>query len=963
MKNRTFTFSGDYDRTLSLAENFAALTEERILCQDHLLAALLKTNPELMMHILSLSTLAVPARLKLKRCETSSTSSCVTLSSQVSRLLSLHGGRMDEVLKALGITKGEIGLVHLTLALLVKPRGPMLEFLELNRIDPTRHGFFDDCLSRARGDLETDRLLSLERERPGRIRALREIRETLFSVCHGQNEAVYSLMGQIATSSAQSPIDRDRKPLSFAFIGAPGTGKSLLASRFGSEWSKRFDVGDVEVLDMSRFAVESLIPDIAGRDPGWRDGGKPGELTRLAARNPHGVIVIENLDKAHPGALVPITKALSSGYVFDEFTKEDVSFLDNIIILITNRGANYVDSGAFARLCKRSGGNIPRESLVEGISAALTADVRDKAGILGEIFTKVTRLIVFHRHTADSLAAIAADGVEHTLARLRQTFNAEVVADPEALSAFFVETRRNLDSAHGLAESVETTLSTSLENGFLDLEDAASGLKKITIEVDELPALDKPVDSLAERTRVRLAEAKRLDYAVKVEFLGNEANIRLTDFRHTVLPSIEDAGWFAVTPPDVKADDLVGLDTAWKEARKLLFRLDPNQPSALKRGHLLLYGPPGTGKTAFAKAIAGTLGKNIICVNASTLTSDTPQKRAIDQVSALFAAAERTGSIVFLDECDALGSRDAATSTQAAVINTLLTLLDGFEDNGVFVIGATNRPELLDRALTRAGRLHSRIKIDVLRKNEDIAKLIDIYCRKTSRRIPSELKDFIIATSYEWAPANILSVLAETFELAGSAEPTREHFIRARNTDFSGRETQHRTLSDTDRRHVAIHEAGHALMASLHHHPWIQVTIDGFGRTVGFLERKHVASVGYSKERLLENIDISLAGNAAERLFDTVAEGSESDFLNATESARRALSGGFNEDGELALREEDEDWKIVRPKVNRLLKERLDFTIRTLSDHKDELKRIVEELLLKGTVFSDDITRRVGKER
>lgn len=960
----TIPFSREYNKVLTLAYSYAAKGEKHILLVEHLLAALIAVSPDALSHLLGLTSLLIPDRLRMRRGREVIS---ITLSSEANRILSLYGGEMEAALKDLGELPTELSPIHLALALIRHPRGPVLEFITLNSVDIDPSMFQTEVTRRALAEVEIERSRKLEAERPKRMKSLRKLRARLLKVCHGQDSAIDALISQVATSKGQSVNDRGLKPISFFFLGGSGTGKSLVADTFRRDFAENFGTGLPEVLDMSRFSVESLIIDLAGRDPCWKDGGKPGELTRLAAAHPNGVIILENIDKAHPGALAPIAKILTDGFLLDEFTKEEVSFAGNILIFTSNIGTSYVESGVFARLCARAGGTIPRDKLLEGIGSALRSELPAKAGILEELLAKATRPILFHRHSADSLAAIAEDHVRNTLNLLAKNYGARVSADPRELAAFFIETMQKLDSAHGLAENIENVLTTQLERRImLADEDISYPLNEITVVVDPLPVLAHESSTLAERTRERLLEAKRLDFSVEIKLAAKEITIHLTDLRHTRLPAIEDAGWFAVEPPNMTAEDLVGLDIAWTEARRILDRLDSGNHGGAKSGHMLLYGPPGTGKTAFAKAIANTLGKSIISVNASNFTACDNPSHAVGLLNDLFAAAERTSSVIFIDECDAFGSRERASSEQSTVINTLLTLLDGFEDHGVLVIGATNLPEKLDPALTRPGRLHTRIKIDVLRKSADRAKLIDIFTRKSGISFDESLKSFIVKATYEWAPANILSVLRRTADLADGRAPTRDHFVKARIIDFAGEETQYQPLSDEDRRQVAIHEVGHALIATLHHHQWIQVSVNGFNHTAGFLETLHNFSTGHTREKILETIDIALAGNAAERLTGTITEGSDSDFRKATKLARRALSSTFDDGGELATEltegADASDLERRRNKINELLKIELDRTLKMLSAHKDLLLKLADELARRGTMFADDFTRYLGKE-
>ena len=956
-------YSEAYSKILALATRYTSGTSDRVIRLKHLLAAFLDTNGNTFREILGVKRLIRPENLSF---ESKDQTGEVLLSSQVNRILSLHGGRMDEVADAIGPVI-ELGLPHLAAAMLIKPRGPVLELLQLNAIVPNEAAFVEDVMARAQEVADIEFRKSCAKERSNRMKSLKKIKDDLARTCHGQGKAVEALIAHVASSVAIPPSERGFRPISTCFLGGAGTGKSMMALTFRDAWAREFGCGKPEIIDMSRYSVEQLITEICGRDPCWKDGGSEGDVTSQAAKFPRGVLIFENIDKAHPGALVPIANMLATGKLVDEFTEKEVSFANNIVILITNQGASYIESGKFAHLCSRNGGTIPREKLVEGITAGLEAEMPEKAGVLAEILKKADVPILFKKHNVQSMYAIIGDAVDHALAQAKSIFEVEIEADRERLVVFFIETLQNLDSAHGIASAVESIIITRLERELLNAPELSSvDGSRISIVVDDLPALDMPdasenddaMTALERRTHTRIRQARQLEYDIKVSFSAG-ATLHITNLRHTVMPSIEDAGWFSVCPPNTRPEDLVGLEAAWARVQKFLASKHDRKAEGFKPDHILLYGPPGTGKTAFAKAIAHTLNRSFICVNAAKFTTSRNDNRAVGWIENLFATAERTQSIIFLDECDAIGSRDHSNASQAPVINTLLTLLDGFEDSNVLVIGATNRPEMLDSALTRPGRLHTRIKVDVLRKAEDRAKLIDIFCRKAEKPLPEELKTLIVRATEGWAPANILSVLREMFDLAGDGAPTRHLFAQARNMEFAGEETQRPQLTDEEKLHVAIHEAGHAVVATLRGHDWLQVTINGVADSLGFLEHLKDGCVGKSMETLKEKIDVALAGNAAERILGTVSEGCAGDFSKATDYARRIVCGGFSEDDELAVTpvsvDGGQDWERIRPKANAILAERMKIVSSLLAKNKPALKMVADELVRRGTLFQEDV--------
>ena len=188
---------------------------------------------------------------------------------------------------------------------------------------------------------------------------------------------------------------------------------------------------------------------------------------------------------------------------------------------------------------------------------------------------------------------------------------------------------------------------------------------------------------------------------------------------------------------------------------------------------------------------------------------------------------------------------------------------------------------------------------------------------------------------------------------------TRSDFIAARNVEHGGEETQRCELSDDERYAVAVHEAGHALMSSLHRHKWIQVTVNGTLGNLGFLERTAEGALGWSERKLRESIDVALAGRVAETLLAVPTEGAASDFRKATNYATRLVCGGFGNSDELAVTPESaagpREWERLRPKINALLTARRSHVTRLFKTKKGVLKKIADELVAKRVLFAEDV--------
>ena len=953
-------YSEEYGKVMENAFARGAADKSNMVRVKHLIAALCELCPNEVKKVLGKDMLAIP---KTSAVSAHTQKPPPTFSSEVNRILSVHGGVMEEVVKPLG-KPVTIDALHLAAAVFLHPTGPALEFLNMNALSSSDKNY--ESRIRQVIELHDDDVQrrNAQERLPRQLAALRKLRAKMVQTCFGQDQAIRAVMAAICSFWGDTTHGRHGLPLSFAFIGGTGTGKTVLAKVVQEQLARAYGEMPVAAIDMTRFSCQSLSQDLIGRDSAWRDGGQEGVLTSLAARNPYAVILIENFDKAHPDALAYLNTLLCEGTLKDAYTNEDVSFARCIVIFTTNQGSEFVASERFFRLSEANGGTIPRERLVDGIVAAIDDARPDVIGAVADIVRKVDHAVIFHNHTVDSLLKIIDRAVDGAIDHTAKLFSATVTADRSALRNFFVEPLQKLDSAHGLEQSVKACLCTEMQNAIMDSDSFdPNACSRISISVDPLPPLEAgvvPPTDIADRTAMRLKQAKRLDYQVKVESAADFTRIHITGLHYTVLPSIEDAGWFAVVPSDVKTTDFVGLERPWQSVKRTIdYFKSPSSDLLKPETGILLYGPPGTGKTSFAKAVASELGKSFICVNGSEFSATTNDNRAIRRIHSLFSVARRNDAVLFIDEIDAIGNRSDVPAAQAAVINALLTELDGFEERRILVIGATNRLDMLDIALLRPGRLHTRIKVDVLRKASDRETLVKILCSKAKRTLAPELQEFIVRTTDGWAPANIQSVINETFHRAGTNEATRNDFIDARNVEFSGEETQRCELTEEERRAVSVHEAGHALVSTIYGHKWLQVTVNGTGGNLGFLERLSEGALGWSEKKLSESIDVVLAGRAAESLLATPSEGSESDFRKATDYATRLVRGGFGDTDELAITPDSamgaREWERIRPKVNAILAERRAHVSKMLDERRALLERVAQELFSKSVLFVEDV--------
>ncbi len=359
-----------------------------------------------------------------------------------------------------------------------------------------------------------------------------------------------------------------------------------------------------------------------------------------------------------------------------------------------------------------------------------------------------------------------------------------------------------------------------------------------------------------------------------------------------------------ITPSQTKEaltfDDVAGVQEAKEELEEVVsFLKNPqqfNRLGAFMPKGILLQGPPGTGKTLLARAIAGEAGVPFFSFSGSDFVEMFVGVGA-SRVRDLFREAKKkTPCIVFIDEIDALGGRRASASSdgqdeRGQTLNALLVEMDGFRtSDNLIVLAATNRPDILDPALSRPGRFDRRITLlppDVRGRTNILA----VHSKKVSLADEVDLEEIAGMTS-GFTGAELANLVNEAALLAGRDQVqaiTRHHFELARDRIMLGVERKGVFLTEKDKMILAYHEAGHAIIAKIlpNSDPVHKITIIPRGRALGQTQQlPHGDRTAYSKDYLINKITILLGGRAAEKIiFNSRTTRTENDLLQATEIA------------------------------------------------------------------------------
>ncbi len=444
----------------------------------------------------------------------------------------------------------------------------------------------------------------------------------------------------------------------------------------------------------------------------------------------------------------------------------------------------------------------------------------------------------------------------------------------------------------------------------------------------------------------------------------------------------------------VTFNDVAGIDEAKAELEEVVeFLSDPKKFTKLggriPKG-VLLVGPPGTGKTLLGRAIAGEAGVPFLSISGSDFVEMFVGVGA-SRVRDLFTQGKKNAPcIIFIDELDAVGRHRGAGlggghDEREQTLNQLLVEMDGFESNeGVIIMSATNRPDVLDPALLRPGRFDRQVVVP-LPDVKGREKIFHVHAKKVP--LATDVNLGIIARGTPgFSGADIENLINEAALRAArqnNDQVTMADFEFAKDKVLMGSERRSMVISDEEKRGTAYHEAGHALVAKLipGTDPIHKVTIIPRGRALGLtqqlpVEDKHT----YPRKFLVNNIAILLGGRAAEELIlKDFTTGAGNDIERATELARKMVCewGMSEEMGPLTYGKKDEEIFLGREiathrdyseqtaqkidaEVSKVVRDNYTRAKKLLSDHIDILEKLAQELLVKEVLNTEELDALVG---
>ena len=453
---------------------------------------------------------------------------------------------------------------------------------------------------------------------------------------------------------------------------------------------------------------------------------------------------------------------------------------------------------------------------------------------------------------------------------------------------------------------------------------------------------------------------------------------------------------YSTERPATTFDDVAGCEGVKREITEVVhFLREPEKfariGARIPKG-ILLVGPPGTGKTLIARAVAGEAGVPFLSVTGSDFMEMFVGVGA-SRVRDLFNSARKMGrAIIFIDEIDSIGRKRGAGlggghDEREQTLNQMLSEMDGFEaTEGIVMMAATNRPDILDPALLRPGRFDRQVVVP-LPELDDRVKILEVHVK--GKRLDEELDLSVIARGTPGMSgadlSNVVNEAALAAVRAGEETIAMVHFEQARDRVLIGQKRDSLALSDDERTAVAYHEAGHAVCAATlpNADPLHKVTVIPSGMALGVTmqlpeQERHIYRQTYIEDSLV----VRLGGRIAEELvFGVISTGANDDLVGATQLARKMVREwgmssrlgpmAWGSHGEVFLGEEivsareysDETARLIDEEVERILRDQEQRCRMLLTKNRDALDLVAEALLEHETIAGSEVQRLVEVAR
>lgn len=756
----------------------------------------------------------------------------------------------------------------------------------------------------------------------------------------GQPAVKKALLGSLRQHLDGTPVEQ-RGPV---FIyGASGVGKTSLAKSFAKSLNVHLaDSYELQVINMEQFYHKNAALQLFGA--GFQfNAANLGTLTTPGEFIPKRIIVFDEIEKAHANTINALLTLLSEHQAKDASSNRIVDFSECIFIFTSNVGEHSRTDG-FATDYRSELATAFSPEFINRISRGSVA----KATPLKE--SEVARLAT----------KLAYD--------LALEFNTDIDGDI-AKAICHLAGELNPRAMLGAVARLRTEIREELDKSFID---DWKSIQKLFIEF-ESNTTNKTDESLSTFIHRHYSRVWQSSLSLQSESSGDGMVLRLIFKTSKPLISLADkqtSFMHFVSDTNCYYHDLIGNCEAIENIKQMVNMLNAhshNAPTAnTALAHTLLVGKPGAGKTHLARTIASDFEGVFIHVNAPELTIGDTDKN----LKTLFTAAKKYAPcIVFIDEIDAIAAkRQPNTKTNNMMVNSLLTGLDGFDNNtdSVLVIGATNHPDYIDDAVVRGGRMSNRLTLNFPTQTELTAYLKN---RIEEEKLTSHVTDILeaIAGKLQYHPVAMVDTI-----LRNALATTNKHgniahaLLAAYINEIEGEPEVEIDIGSSQTQRCAYHEAGHALVIAELYAPEDVLAIDICKRanTKGVVLFSDLqGKYGITRATVKKQLQVLLAGRAAEQVFlndpEQLSRGDALDIRKATTLAKNAISQwGLSNFSDMADKSQFSMSEAeLLDEVNEWMKDAFDKATVICEKKRDELERLSEALINQNSLYYPGIQR------
>jgi ATP-dependent Zn protease len=662
--------------------------------------------------------------------------------------------------------------------------------------------------------------------------------------------------------------DKPNRPSAiFFFLGPPATGKTYMAELLGQGLQGYKFLS----FDMTQYTSEQEGFALVGLRKGFESAGV-GLLTNFVKENPKSVIVFDELEKAHTRVQTSLLRLLSSGYLRDEYSQEDIDCRETIIVFTSNLGSGLYSNRSFAEQT-RSNPHQARESLLDVIRRERKVERGHEVGAIPpEMLSRLSQgaIVLFNKLSMNGLSNIAtAQLLTERTAFQRRLGIAVGFGEMEYVVKLLV-----LGFAPDFdARAIKSRLSSMVYDPITDyLQQNPDALidKVVVVLADDTRefVLAQDMDTLTQQLAIK---HQRIYFDHDITQRDNRLILTFSAARIEKLAKGDDFGdasGIQVKLPTESFSDIAGHEKI-KQRLTEIVNLVKNSKQLEELGvkppkGMLLYGVPGTGKTLLAKAFAHEADLPFLACTGNDLLNE-------EFIRKLFARArEYAPSIIFIDEIDALPKRGVGGAYADALVNRMLVELDGFSTtspgNDIFVIAATNRKELIDDAILRSGRIDLQFEVPQLDKGarrwfiEQMLKKPIFDNQINVDRLTTLTAGLSGADLQKVARESVLYALRENRTLLDEAT-----LLEQINTLKYGQPLD-LASSETQLLETAYHEAAHAVISKivLPERKIEQITVVARSDFLGMVSYDQEQRNDYTRDFLFGLTCVALAGRAAQ---------------------------------------------------------------------------------------------------